>query len=86
MATQEAASVALSNSVLEVGDHGSSTLATILPLLISPARARYAAGVESVIKSQVSCVSKENRLSFGQFYASLFLSESPRNRIRAIEC
>jgi hypothetical protein len=40
----------------EVAEHGSSTLATVLPLLISPALAKFATGVEAVIKSQVSFI------------------------------
>ena len=38
----------------EVVEPGLSTLATVLPLLMSPTLAKFAAGVEAVIKSQVS--------------------------------
>jgi hypothetical protein len=54
MATPESASVGLADSQPEVEGHGSSTLATVLPLLISPALAKFASGVEAVVKSQVS--------------------------------
>jgi hypothetical protein len=54
MATPEAAEAGLANSPPEVGEHGPSSLATVLPLLVSPALSKFAAGVEAVIKSQAS--------------------------------
>jgi hypothetical protein len=44
----------VADSPLEIAQHGSNTMATALPLLISPALAKFATGVEAVIKSQVS--------------------------------
>jgi hypothetical protein len=56
MATPDskAAEAGLANSPPEVGEHGPSSLATVLPLLVSPALSKFAAGVEAVIKSQAS--------------------------------
>ncbi len=42
----------------ESAEHGASTLATALPLLVSPALAKFASGVEAVMNSQVSFIFK----------------------------
>lgn len=54
MPTHDASAAGVADSPLEIAQHGSHTMATALPLLISPALAKFATGVEAVIKSQVS--------------------------------
>jgi hypothetical protein len=54
----------VSDAQSEVLEPGSYTLAAVLPLLMSPTLAKFAAGVEGVIKSQVSFIDQPHQLPF----------------------
>ena len=64
MSAPETDSTVVSDAQSEVVEPGSYTLATVLPLLMSPTLAKFAAGVEAVIKSQVSFIHQPHQLPF----------------------